>query len=789
MIPNKILKTLEYDKIMEKIASFAVLDDAKLAFAKITPTTKYEEALYLQELTNEGDRALSFYNSSLIANFDNCDKELDKAAICSVLSIPELLKLNRLLKSSRYFKHSIESLHAEEIPKLNEMASNIYTNTSIENELDNSIISDDELADDASNELRSIRRNIKRCNDNIRDHLQGYIRNPQILKYLQDALITTRGGRFVIPVKAECKQFVPGIVHDQSSSGQTVFIEPMQVVELNNNLSELIISEKREIERILKYLTQLFTNCHNALRKNEEILVKVDIIYAKVQYGYSIKAKKPELNNYGYTHIINGRHPLIDPKVCVPITVWVGKDFNILLVTGPNTGGKTVSLKTVGLFSLLATSGVYLPASDGTKVSVYDCVYCDVGDEQSIEQSLSTFSSHIKNIASIMNHATSNSLILIDEIGAGTDPIEGAALGKAILNNILNLNAKAIITTHYSELKEYALVTPNIENTSMEFNEETLAPSYKLLIGIPGSSNALNIAKRLGLKKEIIDNARSYISGEKISFESILQHAEKVRQKAEKDQEKINVIKSQTIEDYNIVKKEKERIEKQKENAKVLAKQEAKEIIYTAKEEANEIIKKLKEKLSSQELSDKDLFEARALANKLDREEEKERIIEVDIDERKQYSIEDIKVGMYVFSSTLNADCTVLAIEKNGKIKVQYGSATVLLPVDDLYQSFKDDSSKNVKMNIATSVYTSNMSDSINLHGQNLDEAIYNLDYFINKAIIAKLETIFVVHGKGTGVLRSGIQNYLKHDKRVVSFRNGRYGEGDYGVTVVTLKV
>ncbi|MEG2086334.1 MAG: endonuclease MutS2, partial [Clostridia bacterium] len=547
MINSLAIKKLELVSVLKEASTYTQSISASEALMSLQPSSDYEKVNFLLAQTNEAKRLINYYGICPGFNFDTIIQVADKAKILSTLTMGELLRVKRMLSTARSVYSSFQSIDDSSIILLPNLASGIYFNKQIEEDIDYAIISEDEMNDRASEELYKIRNAIRKTNDEVKTKLAGYLHSSEMSKYLQDVIITMRQDRYVIPVKSEYRSMVSGLIHDQSASGATVFIEPMAIVTLNNKLKELMISERAEIEHILSEFTKQISCFAKELIANEAILVELDVVYAKAKYGDSIKATMPFVNNYGYINIKFGRHPLIDKNKIVPISVHIGDGFNVLLITGPNTGGKTVSLKTVGLFSLMASCGMMLPCHDESTISIFENIFCDIGDEQSIEQSLSTFSGHINNISKIMENLTDKTLVLIDEVGAGTEPNEGAALALAITEHILKSGSKAILTTHFSQLKEFSMITPNIENASMEFDPVTFAPTYKLIIGVPGSSNAIEIAKRLGLNEEIITSARGKLSEEKVAFENVLRQAESIRQDYEKAKSDVDKLKEELV--------------------------------------------------------------------------------------------------------------------------------------------------------------------------------------------------------------------------------------------------
>lgn len=795
MINENSLKKLELMRVLEFAAEYAQSLTAKNKLLNTIPETNVEKVNYLLNQTNEACKILNVYNVSPGFNFDSIKEIADKAKILSVLSMKELLCVKRILSTSRSVYNAFLSIEDESIVLLKQMASMIYVNRTIEEDIDFAILSEDEMNDRASEELYRIRTAIRKTNDEVKQKLSSYLHSQTMGKYLQDSLITMREQRYVIPVKTEYKANVPGLIHDQSASGATVFIEPMAIVNLNNKLKELFMAEREEIERILQRFTQEISPFAGRLEENECLLADLDAVFSKAKYANEIKGTLPNINDRGFINLKNARHPLIDKTKVVPISVRLGDGYNILLITGPNTGGKTVSLKTVGLFSLMAGCGMMLPCYDESEISVFEDIFCDIGDEQSIEQSLSTFSGHITNISKIVKSLSNKTLVLLDEIGAGTEPNEGAAIALAVTEYILKSNAKAIITTHYSQLKEYSLITPNIENASMEFDPKTFAPTYKLIIGVPGSSNAIEIAARLGLNKDIIQAARGKISDEKISFENVLRQAESIRQEYEKAKDEIELIKASLSEELKKAKNKNEALAKDRENLLYSSKVEAKRIISSAQEEAKELIDEIKEiKKRASFAEEQDLFKARSFAKKIG---ELKYGIEKDIDKESEeilygekIDVNKLNIGDRVYVLPLKNIGTVTEIKKNDKISVKIGKINSFVKATDLYHCVENLPSQTFKPlgRSSVAIKTAIIPKEINLLGKNVDEAIMELDPFIDAARTERYEDVRVIHGMGTGALRAGLHKYFKTDKRIASFRLGKYGEGETGVTIVTLK-
>ena len=666
-----------------------------------------------------------------------------------------------------------------------------YTFRDIEDRIYTSIVGESEISDNASTTLKTIRRRIVQKNQSIRSKLNSIISSTTYQKYLQDNIISMRGDRFVIPVKAEYRSVVSGIVHDQSSSGATLFIEPMSIVEMNNELRKLKLDEQEEIERILSELSAMIGEISGELISNQEILGKLDFAFAKGKLSVEMRAIEPVLNEEKYFHIKNGRHPMIDKRDVVPNTVYLGKDFDTLVITGPNTGGKTVTIKTVGLFALMTQSGLHIPADFGTSMCVYDNVFADIGDEQSIEQSLSTFSSHMTNTVSILNEVTSDSLVIFDELGAGTDPVEGAALAIAILEDVNMAGAKCIATTHYSELKNYALTKNGVENAAVEFDVDTLSPTYRLLIGVPGKSNAFEISKKLGLSEYVINRAKEFINTDNIELEDVLQNVEKNRLKAEEDRLEAEKLKKE-IEDIKAEYEGRlERVMAQREKIISKAKSEAFSITRQAKEQSENILKELR-KLETEMASKQKQQKIEALRKELSDSmgNLQPSVKSMIVPKVSSKEIKDLKPGDDVKVVTLNQDGTVVSVDKKKKeALVQIGIMKMTLPFKSLQQIQKDKKSTVTKTTRKIiSEKSGKVKGEVDLRGMNLEEAIMEVEKYLDDACVAGLETVTIIHGIGTGVLKKGLQDILKRNKHVKSKRPGEYGEGGAGVTIVTLR-
>lgn len=782
---EKVLRTLEFDKVKNKIAEYCVLYSSKYEMNALVPFTEYKSAKNELNKTKEAFELLYTDGVSGVEFYDDLGDSLNRAAKGATLSMGELLKAARLLKSSSVLYSSVTGAKSQsEI--LKSEVSGVYVDAYLENEIRSKILSDDTMSDNASEKLAFLRKKVKSLNEQIREKLLSYIRNGNN-KYLQENIITVRGDRYVLPVKSECRGQVSGFIHDQSSTGSTVFIEPTAVFELNNALKTAVFEEQAEVERILADLSQKVGVIAPRLIVNDEIIKNFDVYYAKAIYAYKNRCVEPQLNADGIIDIKEGRHPLIDAKKVVPVSVSLGEKYNYLLVTGPNTGGKTVTLKLTGLFTLMAASGMFIPAAVGSKLSVFENVFCDVGDEQSIEQSLSTFSSHMKNLIKITENIDENSLILIDEIGAGTDPDEGSALARAVIEKLVAANSKGIITTHYSALKEYAYTEKKLENASMEFNAETFAPLYRLNIGLPGTSNAIEISKMLGLDESITSRAFDLLGTEKVGFENVLKEAEKTRRECEESKIEIDALKQKERDVLAEIEKERARLNEEKEKFYAKAKSESRKIVNEKLEEADEIINEIKVLFDKEELTSGDLIKARTLRNKLenkkyDSEDSEENIVNyVPVDPEK------LKPGDKVYYKGVQGVCTVHSVSaKKGECEIFMGAIRTKVPVKDLF--FVSKGVKTPKTTVSLKREAVMPQTEVNVIGMNVPDALEEVSRFLDASILNNMEEVKIVHGKGMKILSSAIHDYLKKIKQVVSYRFGKYGEGEHGVTFVKLK-
>ncbi|MDY2594594.1 MAG: endonuclease MutS2 [Oliverpabstia sp.] len=789
---EKALSTLEYDKIIEMLTSRASSPLGKIRCEDLVPSSSLGEIEYRQQQTQDALTRLFQKGNLSFGSVKDVRGSLKRLEIGSTLGITELLQICGLLENTARVKsYGRRERENGLTDSLDELFDSLEPLSGLSAEIRRCILSEDEISDDASSTLKQIRRSMKVTGERIHTQLSGMV-SGSARTYLQDAVITMRNGRYCIPVKAEYKSQVPGMIHDQSSTGSTLFIEPMAIVKLNNDIRDLELKEAAEIEVILATLSELAANNREVIQYNLENMVELDFIFARASLAMDMNATRPIFNTDSYINIRKGRHPLIAKEKVVPIDIHLGKEFHLLIVTGPNTGGKTVSLKTVGLLTLMGQSGLHIPALDRSELSIFDEVYADIGDEQSIEQSLSTFSSHMTNVVSFIEKADPHSLVLFDELGAGTDPTEGAALAIAILNHLQKQGIRTMATTHYSELKVYALSTPGVENASCEFDVETLRPTYRLLIGVPGKSNAFAISGKLGLPSYIIDEAKKQISEQDESFEDVISTLEanrvtieKERLEIEKYKEEIHALKSQ-------LEAKQEKLDQRKERIIQEANEEAHAILREAKEYADQTMKNF-HKFGQANISVKEMeAERQKLRQKMTKVEKN-----ISIKEKKttgSLKASDLHLGDGVKVLSLNLKGTVSSLpDSKGFLFVQMGIMRSKIHISDLAllqeeavitaPNMQKTSAGKIKMSKSSSVGI-----EINLLGKTVDEAIAELDKYLDDAYLAHIPSVRIVHGKGTGALRKGVHNYLRKVKYVSSFRLGEFGEGDAGVTIVEFK-
>ena len=782
------ISKLEFDKVLEKLSTYCSTYIGKELALNLKI---YNEANIVKQKLAETEEAVNLiYKNSIPSFYDiqNIDIYLIKLESSQSLNIKGLLDLNTIFLCAKDLKNYFAKDYIEknDFPILAGLFSSLYTNESVVSKIASSIIDENTIDDKASPELQKIRKKIRNLEQDIRSKLNSMIHSSSFSKYIQENVVTIRNDRFVIPIKEEYRAQVKGFIHDVSNAGSTLFIEPISIFELNNEINQLRLEEEVEVEKILQQLTSLFYPYMEELKTDVEIIGTLDFIFAKAKYSKTISGITPTINAKKEIQLINARHPLIDSNKVVPISIELGKDFSTLLITGPNTGGKTVTLKTVGLLTCMACSGLNIPADEKSNVFVFEHIFADIGDDQSIADSLSTFSSHMTNIVDITKYANENSLILVDELGSGTDPVEGANLAISILDYFKNLGSLTIATTHYQELKKYAMTTSGFENGSVEFDVETLSPTYKLLIGVPGKSNAFAISQKLGLDISIIQKAKSLMSSNDITFEELLKNIYDDKQLVEKEKEKI-LAESKQI---SLLREQlqRENLEKEKQEKEIInnAKIKARNILLEAKEHSNEIIKQLS--------NSKDSKEANTLRNSLN---EKIKNIQLESNDSENtsdnnsLSKEDIQPGKEVFVTSLNQNGVVLShVSKNNEVQIQIGSIKMNLKINVL-QNPKTHNKSNTSKSTLTSSHISksrNVKPEINVIGMNVEEATFAIDKFLDDCAIAKLETVRIIHGKGTGKLKNGIHQFLKTNSHVKSFRLGTFGEGEMGVTVVTLK-
>lgn len=792
---EKVLHTLEYNKILDQLTEYAFSADARSRCQKLRPITDRAQIEQLQQQTSDALSRLFKYGSLSFSGVTDIRDSLKRLEIDGALSAIELLRVCSLLESAKRAKAFARSQEDNDQPddSLTGLFAGIEPLTPLYDEIRRCILSEDEIADDASSTLHSIRRSMRGMNDKIRAQMNSMINNTTTRSYLQDTVITMRDGRYCLPVKAEAKSLVPGMIHDQSSTGSTLFIEPMAVVNLNNEYKELQLREQEEIEVILAGLSNLTASYATQLLADYELLTELDFIFARAAFAQTYNGVAPLFNDDGRIHIRKGRHPLLDPKKVVPIDVRLGEDFRLLIVTGPNTGGKTVSLKTVGLLTLMGQSGLHIPASERSELGIFDEVFADIGDEQSIEQSLSTFSSHMVNIIRILEQVNDRSLVLFDELCAGTDPTEGAALAISILSKLHLYGARIMATTHYSELKVYALSTPGVENACCEFDVATLSPTYRLLIGIPGKSNAFAISEKLGLPTDLIADAKGRISKSEGDFEDLIADLEKSRSTIEREQLEINQYKAEIESLKKKLEQKQERLDSSRDKILREANEQAYSILKEAKDVADETIRNFNKYGKAGAPVSEMEKERTKLRGKMDKAAQK-------MSEQKKASVPNhnvpkkLRIGDSVKVISMNLKGTVHSLPNaRGDLYVQMGILRSLVNINDLIlleedaapgtKKFQKTSAGKIKMSKSASVST-----EINLIGKTTDEAIPLLDKYLDDAYLAHLPSVRIVHGKGTGALRNAVQAHLKRLKYVKSFHLGEFGEGDAGVTIAEFK-
>ena len=781
---NKALEKLEFNKICELLMNYSITYIGKKHINCLHPMhDKKEIEKALKQVTHAS--ILLYRKGNIpIGEIENTTEHIKKIKSNMFLSARQLLDLANILKISNNLKEYYFSTEIDmsEFTSIFDLFNNLYVNPQIQKTIYESIIDENTISDNASKELSYIRKQQKNKEIEIREKLNSYLNS----KFIQEPVITIRAGRFVIPVKNEYRSEIKGFIHDISSSGSTVFVEPISVFELNNDLTNLKNEESVEIEKILQKLSSLFFNIIDKIENNINLIGIIDFIFAKAKYSNEINASEPIISNQKIIDLKQASHPLIDKKIVVKNDIFIGNDFSSLIITGPNTGGKTVILKTVGLLTIMSLSGLHIPAKEGSTVYIFDNIFADIGDEQSIQDSLSTFSSHIINISKIINEATNNSLVLLDELGSGTDPIEGSSLAISILEKLFEKKSLTISTTHYPELKHYALVTDGFENASVEFNLDTLSPTYKLLIGVPGTSNAFLISKKLGISDEIINRAKTFIDKNKINIEELLTSIYKDKQKIEKEKETIIKNSKEIDELKKSLKYDFSKLEEQKNSIISNAKSEARDILISAKEDANDIIKNLENASTTKE--------ANIIRNNLNNKISKlnENNINNHTNIKNTISINDLKKGMTVFIKKINQNVEILSISKDNKIQVQTSLGKMYFELKDISLSNtaleQKNSNKKKDYSLNKEFKPKQVSPEINVIGQTVDEATLLIDKYLDNCYLSGLNIIRIVHGKGTGALRKGIHDFLKTHPHVKTFRLGVYGEGESGVTIVELR-
>ncbi len=803
---NNSLKKLEFNKILESVSNYCKTYIGKNYVSELRPSQDKENIQEMLNETSQGVILIQRNSTPPLGEIADITVYLKALESYGTLSIKALLEIQNILQMSANLKKYFEKdyLETSDFSAIEQYFLDLYVNPSIVATFAKSIVDEDTIADTASSKLQDIRRRERKIEQDIRSKLNGILHSSTYSKYMRENLVTIRNGRFVIPVKEEYRGAVKGFVHDMSSSGSTVFIEPIAVFDLNNELSNLHIEEELEIERILQNLSGLLYPYTTELENNVQLIGKLDFIFAKAHYSLNLHCTTPEINDEKFIDFKNARHPLIDPANVVPISVGLGKDFSSLIITGPNTGGKTVTLKTIGLLSAMACSGLNIPAEEHSSFYIFDHIFADIGDEQSISESLSTFSSHMSNIVKITQTATSNSLILVDELGSGTDPLEGAHLAISILQYFTEMKCLTVATSHYQELKKYALVTPGFKNASVEFDIENLRPTYRLLIGIPGKSNAFAISRKLGLDENIIERASSMIDKETINLEDLLKNIYDSKSKIEDEKIRTSIALREAEELRNSLKHQHSNVSNKEKELIANAKQEAKQILLDAKETANSIIKDMNSSPSASKANKL----RNALNEKISSINTNAEDVELSDNLLPAIAREEIKPGLNVYVSNLKANGVVVSnISKDDTVQVQIGIMKMKVDIKNLQETATSSkasvsassakpsakSAKNKSENYSyvgrSSLKAQNVSPEINLLGLTVDEAIPIVDKYLDDCYIAKLSPVRIVHGKGTGALRNGIHHYLKSNKLVDNFRLGTFGEGEMGVTIVNLKL
>lgn len=781
------LRKLEYEKITEMLVSECSSGLGRQLAQTLQPVTDAEQIANWQRETTEGVLVRRLEPNIPLGGLVDLSRQIRKAQIGGMLEPEEFLQLSDVLNACRRIAHFfLERKKNYEIPRLEWWAEQITQLPELEQDIDDVIAPEAAVRDSASNELMTVRRKINTLKNRIKERLEHIVRSESSQKYLQDSLVTIRNDRYVVPVKQEYRSQIPGIVHDQSASGATLFIEPMAVVEMNNDLRKAYSTERDEVNRILMELSGKVTPYTEDLQYNLQVLAQIDFIFAKARLSEKMNAVEPILKTKPQLSIVKGRHPLITAKQVVPLTIALGQQFDSVIITGPNTGGKTVTLKTVGLFVLMAQSGLHIPAEIGSEMGLFHGVYADIGDEQSIEQSLSTFSSHMTNIVRILEEVDEQSLILLDELGAGTDPSEGAALAISILDDILHRGGKMIATTHYSELKAYAFNEPRVQNASVEFDVETLRPTYRLLVGVPGKSNAFEIANKLGIHNHIIENARSLISQEEQDVAGLIASLETSNVLAEQKKEEAEAKLQEIQQQLKALEEERAKLVASTEKIRRKAEAEALEIVREARQESEEILKELRQ---MQLDNAKAQAEAQEKRKKLSTKEEK---LAAKINKGPKVlinKVKKVKLGEEVYVPKFTQHGTVLSLpDKNGNLQLQIGIMKVTVNLEDLQQSAKEKETGKTMVHKISSSKTEHIKSELDLRGLMVEEALDKVDKYLDDAYLSSLAQVRIIHGKGTGALRSAVRDLLRHHRHVEDYRFGAFNEGGDGVTVVELK-
>lgn len=801
---KKTYTTLEFDKILEQVSHYALSPNAKKKIQTLEPFTTLDEVTHELEETSSTVNLVLKQGTIPLRGIRDITDIIKRLQVSASLSISELLKIADLLRAVKTVK-SYYNQQSDYIDTLiiKEYFSTLDTMHEVYTTITRCIVSEEEIADDASQNLNRIRKEIRSANSKVKGQIHKIMQSASSSGYLQDSIVTMRNNRYCLPVKAEHKSHIKGMVHDQSSTGSTVFIEPIAVVEMNNKISALFTEEQKEIERILMELSAYCSTYHEELLTNSNLLTHLDFLNAKAEYSLKLNCTCPSFNDTMHIHLNKARHPMLDPKTVVPSTVYLGEEFTTLVITGPNTGGKTVTLKTLGLLSLMGQSGLHIPAKDNSKLTMLEEIYADIGDEQSIEQSLSTFSSHMTNITSILKNMTLKSLVLFDELGAGTDPTEGAALAMAILDHLRKQRILTAATTHYSELKVYALSTDFVENASCEFDVNTLRPTYRLLIGVPGKSNAFAISKRLGLDDFIIEEAKELLEGKAVRFEDLITDLENNKKIAEIEKEKAERYKEEARQLHKEVQNQKDKLKNQRDRLLGEAKQEAYTILEKAKDEADSIIRSM-----NKIITDGSGVSMSELENRRSALRDKMNIAAQSEEAKKKKSsnainIDKLHMGDTIFIHTLGQKGSIININKQKKeVTVQMGIMKTKVPITAIGNVIDDMETTSVKKKksiyqratgkgsspSSTTTKAMHIRPEIDLRGTTIDEALNLVDKYLDDAYLSSLPQVTLIHGKGTGVLRQGIHNYLRKSPHVKSYRLGEFGEGESGVTIVEFK-